>query len=78
LFEDVVKKVLIIIALVMLIVSVAGLYMALNAVIDVFIGYKYAPIYKVLLNLAILVLAIYVLKILIYERRDTESSAGKE
>ncbi len=72
-FEDVVKKVLIIITLVVLIVSVAGLYMALNAVIDIFIGYKYAPIYKVLLNLAILVLAVYVLKTLIYERKETST-----
>jgi len=73
LFEDVVKKVLIIITLVVLIVSVAGLYMALNAVIDIFIGYKYAPIYKVLLNLAILILAVYVLKTLIYERKETST-----
>lgn len=72
-FEDVVKKVLIIITLVVLIVSVAGLYMALNAVIDIFIGYKYAPIYKVLLNLAILILAVYVLKTLIYERKETST-----
>ncbi|RLI87055.1 MAG: hypothetical protein DRP01_02775 [Archaeoglobales archaeon] len=64
-FEDNVKKVLIVIAVVMLIVSVVGLYIALNSVIDSFVGYKYSPIYKALLNLSTLILSIYILKVLL-------------
>ncbi len=63
--EDIVRKIFIAISLILLIISILGLYMALNEVISVWIGYKYASIYRVLLNTAILVLSIYVLTLLL-------------
>lgn len=64
-FEEIIRKLLVVIVLVLLVVSVWGLYASLNHLIDVWIGYRYAPIYKSLLNLAVLILAIYVLNILL-------------
>ena len=63
--EDVVRKIFIAISLILLIISILGLYMALNEVISVWIGYKYASIYRALLNTAVLVLSIYVLTLLL-------------
>ncbi|MEM4155709.1 MAG: hypothetical protein QXQ38_03170 [Archaeoglobaceae archaeon] len=39
--------------------------MALKEVISLWVGYKYAPIYRSMLNMAILVLSIYALTILL-------------
>ena len=78
---EAVRKALIVLTIIVLAVAVFGLYLSLNAVIDVFIGYKYAPIYKALMNLSVVILAIYVLKLLLeYEHspKDSESSSGKE
>ncbi|WP_456327709.1 hypothetical protein, partial [Archaeoglobus sp.] len=58
---ETVRKALIALTIIVLAVAVFGLYLSLNAIIDIFIGYKYAPIYKALMNLAVVVLAIYVL-----------------
>ncbi len=74
--EKVIRKILIIIALVMLIISISGLYMALNAVIDIWLGYKYSPIYKALLNLAVLILSIYVLKLLLSHEHKSKNTEG--
>ena len=63
--EDTVRKIFVVISLIFLIISIFGLYMALNEVISVWIGYKYAPIYRALLNIAVLVLSIYVLTLLL-------------
>lgn len=63
--EDVVRKIFIAISLILLIVSIFGLYMALNEAISVWIGYKYASIYRALLNAAVLVLSVYVLTLLL-------------
>ncbi len=65
---EAVRKALTVLTLIVLAVAVFGLYVSLNAIIDTFIYYKYAPIYKALMNLAVIVLAVYVLKVLIYER----------
>jgi len=62
----------VVVTLIVLIVSIAGLYISLNAVIDTWLGYKYSPIYKALLNLAVLVLAIYVLKMLLREHSESD------
>ncbi len=63
--REVIRKIFIVLSLALLILSIAGLYMALNELISIWIGYKYAPIYRALLNLAVLVLAIYTLTQLI-------------
>lgn len=77
---EAVKKALTILTVIVLAVAVFGLYMSLNAVIDMFIYYKYAPIYKALMNLAVIVLAVYFLKVLLYEHRlkDSKGSSEKE
>lgn len=75
---ETVKKALTILTLIVLAVAVFGLYMSLNAIIDMFIYYKYAPIYKALMNVAVIVLAVYVLKILIYEHRPKDSESPSE
>ncbi|RLI73567.1 hypothetical protein DRO97_07245 [Archaeoglobales archaeon] len=66
--EDTLKKIFIILAVILLIISVWGVYTSLNELISIWIGYKYAPIYRTLLNLAVLVLAIYVLNLLVRKR----------
>ncbi len=63
--REIIRKIFIVLSLALLILSIAGLYMALNELISIWIGYKYAPIYRALLNLAVLVLAIYTLTQLI-------------
>jgi hypothetical protein len=61
--EDIVRKLLIVVTLFMLLVSLWGLYTSLNSMIQIWVGYKYAPVYRVLLNLSVLVIAIYVLNV---------------
>lgn len=63
--EDVIRKIFIAISLILLVISVIGLYTALNEVISVWIGYKYASIYRALLNAAILVMSVYILTLLL-------------
>ena len=63
--EDILKKIFLGIAMVFLILSAWGVYSALNDVIRIWINYKLAPIYKALLNLAVLILAIYVINLLV-------------
>jgi len=64
-FEDAIKKIVVIVVLVLLVISLWGVYSSLNDLIGIWVGYKYAPIYKTLLNLAVLILATYVLRLLI-------------
>ena len=66
--EDILRKIFIILAVILLTISVWGVYTSLNELISIWIGYKYAPIYRTLLNLAVLVLAIYVLNLLVRKR----------
>lgn len=66
--EDILKKIFIVLAVILLIISVWGVYTSLNELISIWIGYKYAPIYKTLLNLAVLILAIYVLNLLVRKK----------
>ncbi len=70
---ETVRKALMALTLIVMAVAVFGLYMAINTIIDYFIYYRYAPIYKALMNLAVIVLSIYVLNIMLQERRgDSE------
>ncbi len=59
--KEVIKKTIPIISLILVIISICGLYFAFNELINIWISYKYAPIYRILLNLGILILAAYVL-----------------
>jgi hypothetical protein len=63
--RDVLIKIFIAITVIFLIFSVWGLYTSLNDLINLWIGYKYAPVYRALLNLAVLILAIYVINLLV-------------
>lgn len=62
---DLLKNVGILIAVVLLIISVWNLYLSLGNLISIWVGNKYAPLYRALLNLAVVILAIYTIKILI-------------
>lgn len=66
--EDILKKIFLGIAVIFLALSAWGVYSALNDVIRIWIGYKFAPIYKALLNLAVLILAICVINLLVKGR----------
>ncbi|RLI78582.1 hypothetical protein DRP05_06675 [Archaeoglobales archaeon] len=66
--EDILKKIFIVLAVILLVISVWGVYTSLNELISIWIGYKYAPIYRTLLNLAVLILAIYVLNLLVRKK----------
>ena len=68
--EDILKKILLGIAVVFVILSAWGVYSALNDFIRIWIGYKFAPIYKALLNLAVLILALYVINLLVRGRGE--------
>lgn len=63
--EEVLRKIFLGIAVIFLILSAWGVYSALNDFIHIWIGYKFAPVYKALLNLAVLILAIYVINLLV-------------
>lgn len=71
---ETVRKALMALTLIVMAVAVFGLYMALNSIIDYFIYYRYAPIYKALMNLAVIVLSIYVLKILLHNDSEEKES----
>ena len=60
-FEEAIRKVLIVVVLVITIISICGLYYAINEFISIWIGYKFAPIYRILLNLGVLIISLYVL-----------------
>jgi len=66
--RDALIKIFIAITVIFLIFSVWGLYMSLNDLINLWIGYKYAPVYRALLNLAVLILAIYVINLLVKKK----------
>ncbi len=68
--EDTLKKVFIAVAVILLLISIFGLYTSLNELISIWIGYKFAPVYRALLNLAVLILAIYVLNLLIKGKKS--------
>ena len=71
---ETVRKALMALTLIVMAVAVFGLYMALNSIIDYFIYYRYAPIYKALMNLAIIVLSIYVLNIMLHNDSEKKES----
>jgi hypothetical protein len=68
--EDVLRKLFIAIAGILLLFSIWGIYTSLNDLINIWIDYKYAPLYKTLLNLAILILSLYVLTQLIKSKQN--------
>lgn len=63
--EETVRKILIGVTVLILTISVFGLYIALSGVIGIWIPPKYSPIYHALMNLAVLIIAIYVLNVLV-------------
>lgn len=71
-FEDVLRKVLVAFAVIMLVVATWGLYSSLNDLIRIWIGYKYAPLYKALLNLAVIAIALYAINLLVRGRKETQ------
>ena len=59
--EEVVKKALLAITIILIAIAILGLYISLNQLIDVWVSYKYAPLYRILLNSAVLLIAAYFL-----------------
>jgi len=59
---DTVRKALIILDIIFLAIAAFGLYISLNSIIENFVNYEYAPVYQAILNAAILILALYLLK----------------
>ncbi len=76
--EDILKKIFLGIAVVFLILSAWGVYSSLNDVIRIWIGYRFAPIYKALLNLAVLILAIYVINLLVKGGSSRDEKGKRE
>ncbi len=66
--NQILGKVFIVIAVAFLIISVWGLYSSLNDLIRIWVGYKYAPIYRSFLNLAVVILAIYIIHLLVRKK----------
>ncbi len=64
-FEEVVKKALLLISLSFLVVAIAGLYISANQLIDLWAGYRYAPLFKILLNLGVALVAVYAISTLL-------------
>ena len=58
-FQETVGRVITILLLSLFIISIVGLYISANTLIDVWAGYKYAPIYK--MNAALLIVAAHFL-----------------
>jgi phage shock protein PspC (stress-responsive transcriptional regulator) len=69
---EVVRKILLAILFFTLIVSLAGLYISANILIDVWAGTKYSPVYKVLLNAAMLLIAVYLIQRLIIRPKTSD------
>jgi|Deesub1362A_J573_1020465.scaffolds.fasta_scaffold00099_75 hypothetical protein len=67
---DLLKKAFIVFVFFLLIVSVWGLYSSFNQLISIWIEYKYAPIYRVILNFAVVLVSLYTLQILLREYRS--------
>jgi len=68
--EGTIRVILIVVVLVLLIISLVGLYTSLNQLISIWVGYKYAPIFRTLLNLAVLILTAYALTLLLKKRSE--------
>ncbi len=69
---EAVRKILLAILFFTLIVSLAGLYISANILIDVWAGTKYSPVYKVLLNAAMLLIAVYLIQRLIIRPKTSD------
>ncbi len=67
--EDVLRKVFIAFVVLLLIIAVWGLYSSLNELIRIWVNYKYAPLYRTMLNLGVLVIALYVLNLLVRKEK---------
>ena len=68
---ELLKNGLIAFLFIMLIVGVWGIYSSLNQIISIWFSYKYAAIYKTILNVGLVVVVLYFLTRLIegYKRR---------
>lgn len=67
--EDVLRKVFIAFVVILLMIAVWGLYSSLNDLIRIWVDYKYAPLYRTMLNLGVLVITLYVLNMLVRRER---------
>jgi|GEM_PF-1902027 len=66
---ELLKAGLIVFLFFMLIVGIWGLYSSLNQIISIWFSYKYAALYKAMLNVGVVVVVFYVLMRLIEEYR---------
>ena len=69
---ETVRKILLAILFFALVVSLVGLYVSANVMIDVWAGQKYSPVYKVLMNAAMLLIVIYLIQRLIIQPRNSD------
>ncbi len=69
---EAVRKLLLAILFFALIVSLVGLYISANILVDVWAGAKYSPVYKVLMNAAMLIIAVYLIQRLIIRPRTSD------
>lgn len=67
--EELINYILIGVTIIMLVISVFGLYIALSGVVGIWIPPKYSPLYHALMNLAVLIIAIYMLNVLIKKNK---------
>ncbi len=63
--KELLRKVLVGITTLFLVISVWRLYSSLNSVITIWVGGRWVPVYFAMLNLAVAILALYVLKLLV-------------
>lgn len=66
--RELLRKALLGLAVLFLAVAAWGVYSSANRFIDLWIGHRFAPVYHALLNLAVLVVALYVIRLLVRER----------
>ncbi|HID43939.1 MAG TPA: hypothetical protein EYP30_09270 [Archaeoglobaceae archaeon] len=66
--RDLLRNAFTVIAVIFLVISAWGLYSSLNELIRIWIDYKYAPVYRALLNLSVVILAIYIINLLVRKR----------
>ncbi|AAB89101.1 MULTISPECIES: hypothetical protein [Archaeoglobus] len=69
---ETVRKILLAILFFALVVSLVGLYVSANVMIDVWAGQKYSTVYKVLMNAAMLLIVIYLIQRLIIQPRNSD------
>jgi hypothetical protein len=67
--EEALRKVFIAFVVLLLIIAVWGLYSSINDLIRIWVDYRYAPLYRTMLNLGVAVITLYVLNLLVRRER---------